>query len=97
MTQDKFKVPSVCRPPQPHDTDGFSAFELNSLGLYPDEAPLLFNIQRERVKGRVVAELGDRSAGQRSGSARAAEAEAEERRTAAPTARTTDFSMAASL
>lgn len=86
-------LPSVCSPPHPHDTEGFNAFELKSFGLYPDEAPLLFSIQRDRVKGRVVAELGDDSVGQMSGRARAVDVLAEEMRTAAPTARTTDFSM----
>lgn len=87
-------LPSVCSPPHPHDTEGFDTFELNSFGLYPEEAPLLFSIQRDRVKGRVVAELGVQSVGQLSGRARAVDVVAEERRTAAPTARTTDFSMA---
>lgn len=83
----------MCSPPHPHDTEGFNIFELNSLVLYPDEAPLLFSIQRDRVKGRVVAELGERSVGQLSGRARAVDVVAEETRTAAPTARTTDFNM----
>lgn len=86
-------LPSVCSPPHPHDTEGFNTFELNSFGLYPEEAPLLFSIQRDRVKGRVVAELGEHSVGQLSGRARAVDVVAEERRTAAPTARTTDLSM----
>lgn len=87
-------MPSVCSPPHPHDTDGANTLELNSLGLYPEEAPLLFIIHRERVNGRAVAELGLRSVGQRSGRARAeAPGAAEENRTAAPAARTTDFSM----
>ncbi len=84
----------MCSPPHPHDTEGFNTFEVNSLGLYPDEVPLLFSIQRDRVKGRVIAELGERSVGQLSGRARAVDVVAEERRTADPTARTTDFSMA---
>lgn len=67
--------------------------ELNSFGLYPDEAPLLFSIHSDRVKGRIVAELGAQSVGQLSGRARAVDVVAEVRRTAAPTARTTDFSM----
>ena len=67
--------------------------ELNNLVLYPEEAPLLFSIQRDRVKGRAVAELGERSVGQLSGRARAVDVVAEETRTAAPTARTTDFNM----
>lgn len=88
-------LPSVWSPPHPHDTEGLNTFELNSFGLYPDEAPLLLNIQRDRVKGRVVAELGGHSVGQTRGRARAVvDVEvAEERRTADPTARTTDFSM----
>lgn len=73
--------------------EGLITFELNSFGLYPDEAPLLFSIHRDRVKGRVVAELGVHSVGQLSGRALAVDVVAEERRTAAPTARTTDFSM----
>lgn len=72
---------------------GCSTLELNSFGLYPDEAPLLFNIHRDRVKGRVVAEHGEPSVGQLSGRARAVDVVAEEMRTAAPTARTTDLSM----
>lgn len=83
----------MCRPPQPHDTEGFSTFELNNLGLYPEEAPLLFSIQRDRVKGRVVAELGAHSVVQLSGRARAVDVVAEESRTAVPTARATDFSI----
>lgn len=46
------------------------------------------------MKGRVVAELGVHSVGQLSGRARAVDVVAEESRTAAPTARTTDFSIA---
>lgn len=87
------QLPSVCSPPHPHDTDGLSTFELNSLGLYPDGAPLLFNIHRERVKGRDATEPGERLVGQLSGRARAAADGAEDSRTAAPTARTRDFSM----
>ncbi|KAF3841276.1 hypothetical protein F7725_007139 [Dissostichus mawsoni] len=81
------------RLPHPHDIEGFNAFELKSFGLYPDDAPLLFSIQRDRVKGRVVAELGEHSVGQLRGRVRAVEVATEERRTADPTARTTDFSM----
>lgn len=66
---------------------------MNSFGLYPEEAPLLLSIQRDRVKGRAVAELRVLGVVQLSGSARAVDVVAEERRTAAPTARTTDFSM----
>lgn len=83
----------MCSPPHPHDTEGFNTLELNSLGLYPDEAPLLLSIHSERVKGRAVAELGVHSVGQLSGRARAVEAVTLEMRTAAPTARRTDFSM----
>lgn len=89
-------LPSVCSPPHPHDTEGFNTFELNSFGLYSEEVPLLFSIQRERVKGRVVAELGAPSVGQLSGRARAVDAVAEETRTAPPTTRRTDFSMTVS-
>lgn len=83
----------MCSPPHPHDPEGLNTFELKSLGLYPDEAPLLFSIHRDRVKGRVVAEIEERIAGQLSGRARDVDVVAEEMRTAAPTARTTDFSM----
>lgn len=46
------------------------------------------------MKGRLLAALGVQILGQLSGRARAVDVEAEERRAAAPTARTTDFSMA---
>lgn len=84
----------MCSPPHPHphDTDGFKTFELNSFGR--SQAPLLLSIQRDRVKGRAVAELGAHRVGQLRGRARAVVVVAEEMRTAAPTARTTDFSMA---
>lgn len=42
---------SVCSAPHPHDTDGLITLELNSLGLYPVEVPLLLSIQRARVMG----------------------------------------------
>lgn len=83
-------LPSVCNPPHPHDTEGFITLELNSLGLNPEEVPVLLSIQRERVKGRVVAEHGGLSAAQLKGRVRAAE----ETRTAAPATRTIDLSMA---
>lgn len=86
-------LPSVCSPPHPQDAEGPNTFELNSLGLYPDDAPLLFNIQRDRVKGRVVAEIVVRSVGQLSGRVRAVDVVAVGRRTAAPASRTTDFNM----
>lgn len=85
--------PSVCSPPHPHDTVGCRTLELNSLGLYPDDAPSLLITHRDRVKGRTVAELGEHRVGQLSGSARAVDAVTAETRTAAPTARTSDFSM----
>lgn len=58
---------------------------------------MLLSIQRDRVKGRVVAGLGEPSVGHASGRARAVDVVAEETRTAAPTARTTDFSMAVTV
>lgn len=85
-------LPSVCSPPHPHDTDGFN-FELNSFGLYPDAAPLLLIIQRDRVKGRVVAEFGEHNTGLARGSARTEDAVAVLNRTAVPTARASDFSI----
>lgn len=84
----------MCSAPHPHDTEGVDILEENSFALYPDEAPVVFSIQRDRVKGRTVAEVGEQSVGQLSGRARADGVEAEERRTAAPTARTTDLSIA---
>lgn len=96
FTRVEVKLPSVCSPPHPHDTDGFNTFELNSFGRYVDEAPLLLSIHRDRVKGRAVAELGEHSVGQLRGRARAADVVDEEARTAAPTARTTDFSISVS-
>ena len=63
------------------------------MGLNPEEAPLLFIIQRDRVNGRVVAELGEHSVGHASGRDRAVDVVAVETRTAVPTARTRDFSI----
>ena len=90
----------MCRPSHPHDTDGLGILELNSLGLEPEEeAPLtLLIIHRERVNGRVVAELGAHSVGLLAASGarhRAVEEDvvAAETRTAVPTARTRDFSI----
>lgn len=88
-------LPSVCSAPHPHDTDGFITLELNSLGLYPVEVPLLLSIQRARVMDWVVTEHGEHSAAQLKGRVRVvAELVAEETRTAAPAARTMHFSMA---
>lgn len=85
----------MCSPPHPHEAGGFITLELKSLGLYPEEAPLLLSIQRDRVKGRVVAEHGEHSAAQLKGRVRVVdELVTVETRTAAPAARTIDFSMA---
>ena len=87
------KLPSVWRAPHPQDTDGLNTLELNSLGRYPEEAPLLFIIHRDRVKGRIVAELGVHSVGVESGRARVVEVVIVEIRTAVPTARESDFNI----
>lgn len=83
----------MCSPPHPHDTEGLKSLEVISLGLYPEEAPLLFSSHRDRVKGRVVAELGEHSVGQLRGRTRAIGAVTLVTRTAAPTAQITDLSM----
>lgn len=80
----------MCSPPHPHDSEGFDSLEVISLGLYPEEAPLLFRSHRDRVKDRVVAELG---VGQLRGRIRAVGAVAWVTRTAAPTERMTVLSM----
>lgn len=85
----------MCSPPHPQETGGFITLELNSLGLYPEEALLLLSIQRDRVKGRVIAEHGEHSAAQLKGRVRVVdELLTLETRTAAPAARIIDFSMA---
>ena len=63
------------------------------MGRYPEEAPLLFIIHRDRVKGRLVAELGVHSVVVESGRARLVEVVIVEIRTAVPTARQSDFNM----
>lgn len=85
-------IPSVCSPPHPHDTKGFITLELKSLGLYPEEVPLLLSIQKARVEGRVVTEQGKAVPQDRIPVV--AELVTEETRTAAPAARTIDFSIA---
>lgn len=85
----------MCSPPHPQEIEGFITLELNSLGLYPEEAPLLLSIHRDRVKGRVVAEHRELSAAQLKGRVRVVDKlVTEETRTAAPATRTIDFSMA---
>lgn len=87
----------MCSPPQPQDNEGWNTLERNSFGLNPDEDPLLLSMDSDRVKGRVVVALGEHNVGRLTGRALAVNVEAEETRTAAPTARTTDFSMSAEI
>lgn len=93
-------LPSVWRPPQPQD--GRVCLEASSLPLRSEAAPLFAHIiHKERVKGRLVAEVGAHCAGLTSGSAARHTAGALgalfARRAAMLTARVKDFSMAALL
>jgi len=84
------RLPSVCRLPQPQDSVGSARVAVRSLGLDPDDAPLLpLRLQMDRLKVLL-----------RRGAALIALVDAElllDRRAASWTARLTDFNMTSVL